>query len=140
MADFGKLILSKSDGLSQEFILNKSLVTLGRATTNDIVLPGGRVSRNHAQVQCTEEEIILTDLHSANGVWRNGERVLETRIQPGDRIEISGNVLRYLDPAPDDREEATLINSENELEQTLLQMAVPSSLNDTSGPRLVIHA
>lgn len=140
MADFGKLILTKSDGLSQEFILNKSLVTLGRATTNDIVLTEGRVSRNHAQVQCTEDGIILTDLHSANGVWLNGERILETKIKAGDRIEISGCVLQYLAPAPDDGEEATLINSENELEMTLLQMAVPSALNDTSGPRLVIHA
>ena len=140
MSDFGKLILSKPDGPSQEFLLNKDLVTLGRATTNDIVLSGGRVSRNHAQVQCTEEGIFLTDLGSANGVWVNGERIVETKIQPGDRIEISGNVLQYLPVAQDQGEEATLINSEKELEQTLLQMSVPSSLNDTSGPRLVIHA
>jgi pSer/pThr/pTyr-binding forkhead associated (FHA) protein len=140
MADFGKLILSKPDGLSQEFILNKDLVTLGRATTNDIVLAGGRVSRNHAQVQCTDEGLILTDLNSANGVWLNGQRISEAKIQPGDRINISDSLLEYLPPAPDDREEVTLINSESELEQTLLQMSVPSALNDTSGPRLVIHA
>ncbi len=140
MSDFGRLILRKPDGLSQEFLLNKDLVTLGRATTNDIVLEGGRVSRNHAQVQYTEEGIILTDLHSANGVWLNGERIVQTKIQPGDQIEISGNVLQYLPPVPDTHEEATLINSENELEMTLLQMSVPSALNDTSGPRLVIHA
>jgi pSer/pThr/pTyr-binding forkhead associated (FHA) protein len=140
MSDFGRLILKKPDGLSQEFLLNKDLVTLGRATTNDIILEGGRVSRTHAQVQYTEEGIILTDLHSANGVWLNGERIVQTKIQPGDQIDISGNVLQYLPPVPDTHEEATLINSENELEMTLLQMSVPSSLNDTSGPRLVIHA
>ncbi len=140
MSQFGKLILSKPDGLTQEFLLNKDLVTLGRATTNDIVLPGGRVSRNHAQIQCSEEGILLTDLGSANGVWMNGERIVEIRIQPGDRIEISGNVIQYLPIAQDRGQEATLINSEQELEQTLLQMSVPSSLNDTSGPRLVIHA
>jgi len=82
MADFGKLILSKADGLSQEFILNKSLVTLGRATTNDIVLVEGRVSRNHAQVRCTQDGITLTDLNSANGVWLNGQRISETKV-PG---------------------------------------------------------
>ena len=140
MQDFGRLILNKPDGLNQEFILNKNLVTLGRATTNNIVLEGGRVSRIHAQVQYTQEGVTLTDLHSANGVWLNGERIAETKIQPGDRIEISGHVLQYLSPVPDVREEATLINSEAELEMTLLQMSVPSALNDTSGPRLVIHA
>ena len=140
MADFGKLILSKPDGLSQEFLLNKTLVTLGRATTNDIVLIEGRVSRNHAQVQCAEDGITLTDLNSANGVWLNGQRIVETKIQPGDMIEISGCVLQYLAPAPDTREEATMINSENEFELTLNQMTVPISLNETSLPRLVIHA
>jgi pSer/pThr/pTyr-binding forkhead associated (FHA) protein len=140
MSDFGKLILTKPDGLSQEFLLNKSLVTLGRATTNDIVLPGGRVSRNHAQIQCAENGIILTDLGSANGVWLNGQRIAETKIQPGDRIEISGHVVEYLPLATDIGDEATVINSENELEMTLLQMSVPSSLNDTSQARLVIHA
>jgi pSer/pThr/pTyr-binding forkhead associated (FHA) protein len=140
MSDFGKLILSKPDGLSQEFLLNKSLVTLGRATTNDIVLLDGRVSRNHAQMQCTENGIILTDLGSANGVWLNGQRIAEAKVQPGDRIEISGKILEYLPRAPDTGEEATVINSENELEMTLLQMSVPSSLNDTSQARLVIHA
>jgi pSer/pThr/pTyr-binding forkhead associated (FHA) protein len=140
MADYGKLILSKADGLNQEFILNKTLVTLGRATTNDIVLVEGRVSRNHAQVQCAEDGITLTDLNSANGVLLNGQRIVETKIQPGDTIEISGCVLQYLAPTQDTREEATLINSENELELTLNQMTVPISLNDTSLPRLVIHA
>ncbi|HSK65695.1 MAG TPA: FHA domain-containing protein, partial [Anaerolineales bacterium] len=140
MSDFGKFILTKPDGLSQEFLLNKNLVTLGRATTNDIVLASGRVSRNHARVQCSEEGIVLTDLHSANGVWVNSEKVVETKIQPGDRIEISDYVLQYLPLAQDQGEQATLINSEHELEMTLLQMSVPSSLNDTSQARLVIHA
>jgi len=140
MAAYGKLILSKADGLNQEFILNKSLVTLGRATTNDIVLVEGRVSRYHAQVRYTEDGVILSDLNSANGIWVNGQRIAETKLQPGDTFEISGCVLQYLAAAQDTREEATLINSENELELTLHQLTVPLSLNDTSLPRLVIHA
>lgn len=140
MTDFGKLILSKADGLHQEFILNKPLVTLGRATTNDIVLMQGRVSRTHAQIQCSQEGITLTDLDSVNGVWINGQKVQETELQPGDKIGISDCILQYLPPADDAREEATLINSEKELEITLAQMTVPISLNETSLPRLVVHA
>ncbi len=140
MADFGKLILSKIDGISQEFILNKSLITLGRATTNDIVLVEGRVSRNHAEVMCSQDGLTLTDLKSANGIWVNGQRVTEAKIKPGDTFEISGHILQYFAPAPDTREEATLINTEHELKLTLDQMTVPISLNDTSAPRLVIHA
>lgn len=140
MAEYGKLILSKPDGAHQEFILNKPLVTLGRATTNDIVLAEGRVSRNHAQVCCSGEEITITDLNSSNGVVVNGQRVKEAKIQAGDSFEISGFSLQYLPPTEDTHEEATMINSESELELTLNQMTVPISLNETSLPRLVIHA
>ncbi|MFN8384851.1 MAG: FHA domain-containing protein [Anaerolineales bacterium] len=140
MAEYGKLILSKPDGAHQEFILNKPLVTLGRATTNDIVLAEGRVSRNHAQVTCTDDGISLTDLNSSNGVLVNGQRVKEANIQAGDSFEISGFTLQYLAPTEDVHEEATMINSEIELEQTLHQMTVPISLNETSLPRLVVHA
>lgn len=140
MDDFGKLVLSKADEVSQEFMLNKSLVTLGRATTNDIVLVDGRVSRNHAQIECSPGGLTLKDLNSANGVWQNQSRVTETIIQPGDKFEISGYLIEYLPPTQDTHEEATQINTETELEQTLNHMTVPMSLNDTSMPRLVIHA
>jgi pSer/pThr/pTyr-binding forkhead associated (FHA) protein len=140
MSDFGKLILSKTDEPRQEFLLNKPLVTLGRATTNDIIFAQGRVSRNHAEVQCTAEGITLIDLKSANGVWVNGQRISEAKIRPGDTINISDCELHYLAPAPDTHEEVTLINSETELERTLHEMTVTISLNDTSQPRLVIHA
>ncbi len=140
MTDFGKLILSKDDGLNQEFILNKPLVTLGRATTNDIVLAQSRVSRNHAQVTCSQDGVTVTDLNSANGIWVNGQRVAEAKLQPGDTVAISDSTLQYLAPTPDTHEEATLINSDKELEYTLAQMTVPLSLNETSLPRLVIHA
>ncbi|MCC6500150.1 MAG: FHA domain-containing protein [Anaerolineales bacterium] len=140
MAEYGKLILSKPDGVHQEFILNKPLVTLGRATTNDIVLAEGRVSRNHAQIVFVDGGINLTDLNSANGVSVNGQRIKEAKIQAGDSFEVGGFTLQYLPAAEDAHEEATMINSESELELTLNQMTVPISLNETSLPRLVIHA
>lgn len=140
MTDYGKLVVHNQDGAGQEFVLGKSLITLGRATTNDIVLVDGRVSRNHARVQCTDDGIILTDLNSANGVWVNGQKVAESKLQPGDTITISGCVIQYLASSPDAREEVTMINSEDELERTLLEMTVPISINDTSLPRLTIHA
>ncbi len=140
MAEYGKLILSKPDGVLQEFILNKPLITLGRATTNDIVLAKSRVSRSHAQVICTDDGIAVSDLNSSNGVVVNGQRVKDAKLQPGESFEISGISLHYLPPTEEVREEATMIDSESEFESTLNQMTVPMSLNETSLPRLVIHA
>ncbi|HJS17514.1 MAG TPA: FHA domain-containing protein [Anaerolineales bacterium] len=140
MDDFGKLILSKADDVSQEFFLNKPVVTMGRATTNDIVLNDGRVSRNHAEIIYTPDGITLKDLKSANGVWQNKIRITEAKLQPGDTFEISGYVIQYLPPTQETHVEATIINSEIEFEHTRNQMTVPVALNETSLPRLVIHA
>ena len=140
MSNFGKLILHKADAPGQEFLLNKSLVTLGRSTTNDIVLVEGRVSRQHAQIECSEGAVTVTDLQSANGVWLNGEKVLEAVIGPGDKIGISGYILEYLAPSVETGEEATVINTEEELDETMMQLAMPVTLNDTTQPRLAILA
>lgn len=137
--DFGRLILAGQDA-GREFALNKPLVQVGRATTNDIVIVDGRVSRSHARIDCASEGVTVTDLDSANGVRVNGQRIQQMRIQAGDRIEIGGSVLQYLAPTPDNREEVTMINTENELEVTLHEMTLPVSLNDTSRPRLVVSA
>jgi len=34
------------------------------------------VSRSHAMIKAVEDKYVLTDLHSANGTWLNGERLL----------------------------------------------------------------
>ena len=84
--------------------------------------------------------LLLIHLNSANGVWQNGARITEAKIQPGETFEIGGCVFQFVVTAPDTQPEATLINTEGELELTLNQMTVPISLNHTSLPRLVVHA
>lgn len=63
--------------------------TLGRSTTNDIVIEDGRVSRRHALVhQQDDAEYWLIDLGSGNGTYLNGRRVTQpTRL--GDRDTLS---------------------------------------------------
>lgn len=137
MDDLGKLLLMDGE-TGREFAINKPAILLGRATTNDIVITNSRASRSHARVDSTPAGLLLTDLDSANGVWVNGGRVQTAAIHPGDEIEIGGCRLRYLPPTPDEREDVTLINTFSELEQTIHELAVPVSLNDTSRSRLVI--
>lgn len=140
MADFGKLILSVPGEAGQEFLLNKPTVSIGRATTNDIVLPDGHTSRFHAQVQCAAEAITLADLGSANGTWLNEQKVPAAAIQEDDRIRIGRCTLTYHASTPATLEEATLIDTDSQLDQTLEELKAPVALNDTSRPRLVVHA
>ena len=141
MADFGRLILSIPGRSNQVFSLNKPIITLGRATTNDVTLVDPRVSRNHARIECSPEGITLFDLASANGTFLNDEKILAARmILPGDRIKISGYLLEYQASPAIAPEDITLMDSMYELDKTLSQLSLPVFLNETSQPRLVIQA
>ena len=63
-------------------------LSLGRAPTNDVPLPGALVSRHHVVIEEREEGLVLTDLGSRNGTRVNGEPVQVRVLRTGDRISI----------------------------------------------------
>jgi hypothetical protein len=69
---------------------------LGRSRECDIVLADAGVSRRHAEIRPTEEDWLLVDLGSTNGVRLNG-RTLRGRhaLQLGDRIELGTTELVF---------------------------------------------
>jgi EmrB/QacA subfamily drug resistance transporter len=63
--------------------------TIGREPECDIQLLDSEVSRRHAKVTVRDGLAAIDDLHSANGTYVNGDRILEQRtLSPGDRIQI----------------------------------------------------
>ena len=61
-----------------------------------IVLPHTRVSRVHARIVLQQQVALLSDLHSANGTFVNGRRVLSpTVVRPNDRIDIGPYALVF---------------------------------------------
>lgn len=69
---------------------------LGRSRECDIVLDDAGVSRRHAEIRPTEEEWVLADLGSTNGVRVNG-RALRGKhaLQLGDRIDLGNTELVF---------------------------------------------
>jgi len=62
---------------------------IGRAETSDLPLDDPLVSRQHAALLVTDEEVTLEDLGSRNGVTVNGERVTGQRVLAlGDELVI----------------------------------------------------
>lgn len=53
------------------------MITIGRATNNDFVLPDESASNFHAYFQLAGPGLVLVDAGSSNGTWVNGDR-LET--------------------------------------------------------------
>jgi tetratricopeptide (TPR) repeat protein len=63
---------------------------IGRAADNDIVLDDAdkSVSRYHAQIRQENDEWVILDLNSPNGVWIDQQRVTRTVLRPGMSILI----------------------------------------------------
>lgn len=83
----------RRDGSQREVAIDGTLLTIGRAPDNGLVLRDSRVSRHHARLRARHGMLVLTDLGSANGVLVNGVSVAEVALGMGDRIQIGDTVL-----------------------------------------------
>jgi pSer/pThr/pTyr-binding forkhead associated (FHA) protein len=136
---FGQLTASLPDGAKQEFTLSKASVSLGRGSTNDIVVADTAASRNHALLECGPEGCVLVDLGSANGTRVNGNRVERVTLSPGDVITAGGSTLRFDVAGPEPDPEITRVLPEGDLEETLAQMPLSMELQETGMARLAVH-
>lgn len=86
-------LVSVSSGKSIK--LDKPVVLIGRNPDCDVVLTKSRkVSRAHCLVACVNNQIVVRDLGSTNGVWVNGQRVeRESRVRLGDELSVAD--VRY---------------------------------------------
>jgi len=70
--------------------LDEGVHRIGRADTNDIVVPAASISREHAELTIEAQGITIRDLGSANGTWVNERRVDENvSISPGDTLRLA---------------------------------------------------
>ena len=60
--------------------------SIGRGEDNQIVLPEGGVSTNHAMLTASLSGFMLKDLKSRNGTFVNDKRITECAVSDGDRI------------------------------------------------------
>ena len=82
----------EKDGI---FELGERAVLIGRSADCDIQLGVQNVSRNHARVAFHNEEYLIEDLESTNGVFVNGIKVVKCVLRNNDQIEIGGVKLVF---------------------------------------------
>ena len=71
---------------------------IGRAKDNDVVLPGWRVGKTHAQIQRSERILRLIDCGTLNGTWVNGQRITDyAPLNETDEIVFAGYRLRIVE-------------------------------------------
>lgn len=80
----------------EEFLINKDNMVIGRSRTCDVVVPSAKVSRQHAGIAMQNGKFFIEDLGSANGVWKDGERINgRMEIKDGDVFSISEESLTF---------------------------------------------
>lgn len=76
--------------------------TLGRAPSNDVVLYGAEVSRNHARLVLQGDHVLLEDIGSTHGTFINGRPLSgPSLLHDGDQIKMGDVwlIYRYLSNA-----------------------------------------
>ena len=96
------LVIKRDDGFGDVFPLAPGQrYTLGRATTNSIVLKDDKCSREHAEVSHAGGRWHLRDLGSTNGTRVNGQRVRRAALLPNDQLTIASFKFRvHFGPEP----------------------------------------
>ena len=89
-----KLILKfKDKTISSLSLENGATITIGRHSSNEIVIDNPVVSGLHAHVDLHGEEITITDLESKNGTYHNGERISKAVLHHNDVITIGKHTI-----------------------------------------------
>jgi sigma-B regulation protein RsbU (phosphoserine phosphatase) len=76
--------------------MDKTRLTIGRSSRNDICLSDPFASRLHAELRRENEQMLLVDNGSANGTYLNGQKMSgAVRIRVGDIVRIGETEIEY---------------------------------------------
>jgi pilus assembly protein CpaF len=100
------ITLTEKGGGSQELIVEKAEVTMGRLSGNDLVLNKGNVSKYHAKLVLKDGKYIVVDLKSTNGTFVNGKKIEGPQVvKPSDKIYVGDYILNVEAPPDEEAEQ-----------------------------------
>jgi uncharacterized RDD family membrane protein YckC len=83
-----KLVVNPTSSSRREVALARTLLSIGRDPSNDVVLPDAMVSRRHAVIEYRGSQYFIRDCNSSNGSLVNGDKVSERGLRDGDLLAI----------------------------------------------------
>lgn len=78
------------------FALSRGLMNIGREEFSDILLEDPKASRRHCQIRKENDNWLLEDKKSQNGIFINGRKMTERLLCEGDIIRIGTYELIYI--------------------------------------------
>ncbi len=123
---------TKEDGLlGKRFVLDNTVLRVGRGTDNGIVLEGDSVSRRHAHFEKRGPRWVVVDDGSTNGTYVN-EEIIDgaTPLNNADRIKIGPTILKYLSGA----------DAEAKYHEEIYRMTIVDGLTQIHNKRYLFEA
>lgn len=92
------LSIGENQGLEEgTILLLRNEITIGRKEGNTIKLSDKYASGNHAKISIKNNEIIIEDLGSTNGIFINDEKVDKyAKLRANDQIRIGSAIFKVI--------------------------------------------
>ncbi len=95
-----QLTISGPDQEPKRYELKQGMLTIGRASSNDIAIDDNSASRQHAQIIFDQptNSVVIIDLNSTNGTYVNRQRIhgSSSRLTENDVVRIGQVVMRLI--------------------------------------------
>ncbi|MCK4986327.1 MAG: FHA domain-containing protein [Desulfobacterales bacterium] len=89
-----KIELKFKDRVLKHFETDKSEITIGRGTNNDIQIDNLAVSKTHAKIIRHPDHYTVVDLKSTNGTLLNNKQITKANLNPNDIVTIGKHTLQ----------------------------------------------
>lgn len=92
------LSVGENSGLEEgSILLLNGVITIGRKDGNTVKLTDQYVSGNHAKIVVKNNEVLIEDLNSTNGVFINEEKVTGyAKLRANDKIRIGSATFKVI--------------------------------------------
>jgi len=95
LSRFARVALYLQDELVTEIALTPGRLVIGRTPDNDLRIKSKFVSRHHAQIVTDQQQSMIEDLNSTNGLFYGESRVQRHQLADGDVIQLGEHKLVY---------------------------------------------
>lgn len=90
-----RLMCLTGQAKGEAFILKGNRIVMGRSEKADVRVMDIKSSREHAEITRVNNEWVLTDLGSQNGIVVNDQKVTQSKLKEGDKIVIGQTVYKF---------------------------------------------
>jgi hypothetical protein len=92
---FAWLVSLEGPDKGKDYRILKEKTSIGKQEHSDIVIKRDFISRNHAVLLYEDHNFILTDLHSTNYTFVNGEKISKGILKDNDMIKFGEAVYKF---------------------------------------------